>query len=116
MVGPMRVLELRHPGWSSGPVGEAIGFRRRLLGIQGVPDGFGVLIPGRSVHGLWLRRAIRVVALGTGWEVLAVRDLTPGKVVTVRRSRWMLELPLGPMPPEVGRRLSVSTLEGWPEP
>jgi hypothetical protein len=112
----VRVLELWHPGWSSGPVGEAAGLWRRFRGIHGVPDGCGVLLATRSVHGLWLRRAIRVVALGAGGEVLAVRELAPGRIVTVRGSRWMLELPRHRVPPEVGRRLSVSTLEGWPEP
>ncbi|MFO7548410.1 MAG: hypothetical protein R6X29_06025 [Acidimicrobiia bacterium] len=112
----MRILELRHPGWSSGPVGEAIGFRGRLRGIHGVPEGFGVLLPVRSVHGFGLDRAIRAVALGAGREVLMVTELAPGGVVTVRGGRWMLELPLQRVPPEVGRRLTVSTLAWWPEP
>lgn len=112
----MRVLELWHPGWSSGPVGEAVGPWGRFQGIHGVPDGWGVLIPTWSVHGFGLVRPIRVAALGARREVLAVGELAPGRIVTIRGSRWMLELPLRRTPPEVGRRLSVSTLEGWPEP
>lgn len=113
----MRPVELTCDGWSSGPVWPATTFTRRLRGIHAVPAGEGALIPGRSVHGLTLRRRLWVAGLDPDRRVVAVRMLRPGRVIGFPRPVCeVLELPVGCVPPPPGATLAVSSLGPWPAP
>lgn len=86
------VYEFVAEGWSSGPVVEAISFWSRWRGVRGAPLGVGVLISGRSVHGVGLKQSLLVIALDRQDRVLLVGPLNPGRLVSCRGAAWMLEL------------------------
>ena len=96
------MIELISGGWSSGPVVEARSFRSRWRGIKQAPDDTGILIPGRSVHGIGLCGPLLYVALGAGGEVVRTGRLEVNRFVTVRSAEEILELPLGRCLPSVG--------------
>ncbi len=99
------MLELVTDGWSSGPVHEATSFWSRWKGIRGVPGGSGLIIRGRSVHGIGLSDPLLVVGLDENDRVVHVARLEPGRVVGCRRAAAMLELQLGVPAPPLGARL-----------
>lgn len=87
--------------WSPEGLVEARGFWTRLRGatFRQVP----ILIPGRSVHSLWIRRALWAVAIDAGRRVTHVRCLQPLRIVRFpATTRWVLELPEGDTPPAIG--------------
>ena len=96
------MIELFSAGWRSGPVVEARSFRSRWRGVKQAPDYAGILIPGRSVHGIGLRGPLLYVAIGAGGRVLATGRLEVNRFVTVRAAKEILELPLGRCLPSVG--------------
>ncbi len=51
-------------------------FGKRLVGIHGAPRSWGVLIPGRYVHGMFIVRRLWTVGLDRGLRVLRVRRLS----------------------------------------
>ena len=107
--------ELRCGEWSSGPVKVADSFWRRLAGIHGVPRGWGVLIPGRSVHGFSLVAGLWAVGLDKTLRVVGVRSLRPGGLVVFREATAVLELRSDRAPPHVGWRLSwKGGVSPWP--
>ncbi len=94
------MIELFTAGWRSGPVIEARSFWARWRGIKRVPHNAGVLIMGRSVHGIGLRDPLLYVALGADGQVLRTGRLEANRFVAVRAATEILELPLGrPLPP-----------------
>ncbi len=69
------MIELFSAGWRSGRL-----LKRGRFGVAGgassrAPDYAGILIPGRSVHGIGLRGPLLYVALGAGGRVLAIGQL-----------------------------------------
>lgn len=81
-------------------------FWRRLGGIHTVPRPCGVLIPGRSVHGLLISGKLWAVGLDRALRVVGVRRLRPGGLVVFREAAAVLELRYHRTPPRPGRRLS----------
>ena len=81
-------------------------FWRRLRGIHAVPRRWGVLIPGRSVHGLFTATRLWAVGLDRALRVVGVRGLRPGGLVVFREAAAVLELRGDRIPPHVGWRLS----------
>ncbi len=67
-------------------------FWRRLGGIHAVPRPWGVLIPGRSVHGIFLTGRLWAVGLDRALRVVGVRGLRPGGLVLFREADAVLEL------------------------
>jgi 16S rRNA (cytidine1402-2'-O)-methyltransferase len=92
------------PGWSFAPVLVARSFLDRLWGAAAIPPAAALVIPGRSVHGMW-GAPMTVVALDRDLAVLGVRALGRGGAVTFGRAHRLLELPVGSLPPPVGARL-----------
>lgn len=90
-------------------------FWRRLAGIHGVPRGWGVLIPGRSVHGFSIVAGLWAVGLDKTLRVVVVRSLRPGGLVVFREATAVLELRSDRAPPHVGWRLSwKGDVSPWP--
>lgn len=94
-------------GWESGPLFPARSFSERLRGIRGVPDGWGLLVETRSVHGFGLREPLRVVALDDDLEVLGTKMLLPNRIVIYPQARLLIELTRARQPPRRGTRLRV---------
>ena len=90
-------------------------FWRRLRGIHAVPRRWGVLIPGRSVHGLFTATRLWAVGLDRDLQVVGVRVLRPGALVVFREAASVLELRVERMPPGRGWRLSwKGGVSPWP--
>jgi hypothetical protein len=69
-----------------------------------VPDGHGVLLRTRSVHGFGLAAPLGLVVVGPDGLVLDVRILRPGRVVWLESASLVAELPWGwPLPRRGGR-------------
>lgn len=100
----MRVVQVKGPGFET-TVGLAAGFMARLRGL-GAASG-GVILPTRSVHTFWMRRAIGVAALDASLRVLETKVVPPRRVMTTAGARWYLELPPPLRLPEVGSRLEI---------
>ena len=81
-------------------------FWRRLVGIHGVPPLWGVLIPGGSVHGMFIARRLWVVGLDKALRVVGVRCLRPGGLVVFREADAVLELRADRVPPQPDWELS----------
>jgi hypothetical protein len=94
--------QLAYGEWNSGPVMVAGSFLRRLAGIHGVPKGWGVLIPGRSVHGMVIVRNLWAVGLDRTLEVVGVHLLRPAGLATFRGAAAVLELRHDRDPPRPG--------------
>ena len=93
----------------------AEGFLKRLAGIHGAPRGWGVLIPGRSVHGLVIVRRLWAVGLDVTLQVVGVRLLRPGGIAAFGDARAILELPADRIPPSPGWVLGWKDGVGaWP--
>jgi hypothetical protein len=92
------------PGWSFVPVLVAGSFLDRLWGAAAIPPASALVIPGRSVHGMW-GAPMTVVALDRDMAVLGVRALRRGGALAFPRAHRLLELPVGSLPPPVGARL-----------
>ena len=90
------------PDWSSPPVLIARTFRERRKGLTRAPAGQGMLIAGRSVHGLGMKEPLLTIGLDRERRVVGVRILRPRHLVFVRGARHMLELPIGTVPPPEG--------------
>lgn len=97
VTGPV-VLE--GEGWRSPPVQIAVGFGARLRGLRHDSTG-GILLWGRSVHGIGMSRPLQVIRLDrTGAVDHRVRVLRPGRLVVFPHPGWILELPAAwPSPP-----------------
>lgn len=109
--------ELRCGDWRSGPVQVAEGFWERLLGIHGAPPGSGVLIPGRSVHGMFIIRRLWAVGLDRTLRVVGVRMLRPGGLAVFWDGAAVLELRSHHPPPHPGWTLSWKGGRSlWPGP
>ncbi len=90
-------------------------FRRRLVGIHGVPHRWGVLIPGSSVHGMFIARRLWAVGLDRTLQVMGIRTLRPGGLVVFREGAAVLELRRYRTPPRPGWVLRWKGGSGWPE-
>lgn len=90
-------------------------FRRRLVGIHGVPRRWGVLIPGRSVHGMFIARRLWAVGLDRTLRVVGVRVLGPGGLAVFRDGEAVLELRSERTPPRPGWVLAwKGGVSPWP--
>lgn len=90
-------------------------FWRRLRGIHAVPRRWGVLIPGRSVHGLFTATRLWAVGLDRDLQVVGVRVLRPGTLAVFREAAAVLELRSERIPPGPGWRLSwKGGVSPWP--
>lgn len=98
------------PGWRCGPVTVAATARQRRRGLRPRPLGRILLLRARSVHGFGLVEDLAVVGIGRDHRVCAVRVLRPGRIVTIARCRWILELPIDHPTPAVGVWVGVARL------
>ncbi|MCE2526701.1 MAG: hypothetical protein J4G00_04105 [Actinomycetia bacterium] len=90
-------------------------FWKRLVGIHGVPGQWGVLIPGRSVHGMFILARLWAVGLDGTLRVVGVRSLGPGGMVVFGDADAVLELRHSRVPPRVGWVLAWKDgLAPWP--
>lgn len=105
----METGAFRCDGWASGPVLIARTFRERMKGLIPATAGHGMLIRGRSVHGLGMREPLLAIGLDRERRVVGVRTLLPRHVVLIRSARHIMELPIGTLPPPRG---VVLTWEG----
>lgn len=96
------MIELRSPGWSSGPVFQPVGFWQRWRGVKALPPDVGLLIRTRSVHTFGLHHPLGVVALSPERCILAADHIRPRQVVSVPGAYEYLELPEGRRLPPVG--------------
>lgn len=87
---------------------EASTFSARWRGLRRRPGRFGLLIETRSVHTIGMPAPIWVVPIDPGGVVLCVKRLEPGRLFFRRQARWVLELPIGRVPPRTGVRLERS--------
>ncbi|MCQ3804299.1 MAG: hypothetical protein OXC98_01050 [bacterium] len=109
------MAELHCGEWRSGPVTVADSFWKRLAGIHGVPGQWGVLIPGRSVHGMFILARLWAVGLDGTLRVVGVRSLGPGGMVVFGDADAVLELRHSRVPPRVGWVLAWKDgLAPWP--
>lgn len=93
----------------------AEGFLRRLAGIHAVPPGWGVLIPGRSVHGMVIARNLWAVGLDATLQVVGVRLLRPARIAVFREATAILELRDDRVPPSRGWVLGWKDgVRAWP--
>jgi len=94
------VVEAVGPGWRSGPLVVARGWRQRWRGLRPRPGGRGLLLRARSVHGFGMREPLGVVSLGPGGQVRRVGALRRGRLFWDPGACWVMELPLSrPLPP-----------------
>ena len=101
--------------WTSGPVRVADSFGGRLVGIHGAPPGWGVLIAGRSVHGMFILRRLWAVGLDKTLRVVGVRTLRPGGLAFFTNAAAVLELLRHRTPPQQGWVLRWTGEGGrWP--
>lgn len=80
-------------------------FVDRLRGLLGSDPGRIVVIPGSAVHGMGMRRPIRVIGLGPTGAVIGHRVLRPWRAIRIHGARWMVEGPLDTEVPAIGTRL-----------
>ena len=95
-------FELRGPGWSSGPVIPALRSSERLRGLRPAPRAAGLLLRARSVHGFGMRVPLWAVSLDRSGTVRRVARLEPRGLVVDPGAAWILELPMGRVPPRPG--------------
>lgn len=69
-------------------------FWLRLRGLIGRPEDTGLLIRGRSVHGFWLSRSIRVYGIDARGVVISAQLLSRRRVVVAPGATSILEVPL----------------------
>lgn len=79
---------------------------RRLLGLMG-RQARPFLLPGRAVHGFWLRQPLWVVGVAKDGVVTDVRWLERRRLARLRAGVWVLELPPEADTPVVGDRLTI---------
>ena len=111
-------LVMLAPGWRCGPVTVAATALARRRGLRPRPHGRRLLLRSRSVHGFGMAEELAVVGIGRDERVCAVRVLRPGHMVTIPRSRWILELPRDHPLPAIGEqvRLVRLRLPKWVDP
>ena len=110
-------VQLTDGAWRSGPLLLAVGFRRRLRGIRGVPPGWGVLLRTVSIHTFGLSYPLTVITLDGLGRVRRAGRVPPGRVVLDPGAVWIMETPSAGRPPGAGRLVQVlPMLAGWPDP
>ena len=110
-----RWIVLTAGDWRSPPVLAAATFGERLVGLRAVPEGHGLLLHTRAVHGWGLRAPARVIQLDSEGAVGECRWLEPWRHIRWDRPAWTVELPAWqPWPPEgaklLARRAPVTQL------
>ncbi len=98
--------ELTCPGWNSGPVAVARGFRQRWRGLRPYPPDCGLLIRTRSVHTVGMKVPLWIVAIDREARVISTRFLSPGRIFIALLARHVLELGTDRAPPRVGEVLT----------
>ena len=80
-----------------------------------VPRTWGVLIPGRSVHGIFMAGRLWAVGLDRALRVVGVRVLRPGGLLVFGEADAVLELRADRVPPQRGWNLSwKGDVSLWP--
>lgn len=92
--------------WTSPRIFVADTFLRRWLGLRPRPGGMGILIAGRSVHGLGMKEPLVVVGLDARGCVIGTGNLLPRRIMWFKGAAQILELPSGQEPPPEGAVLS----------
>ena len=90
----------------------ATSFWDRLLGVAAASQSCFVIIPGSSVHGMWIRRPLDVTGILADGTVQATRRLHPRRVVGFAGAGWVLERRPGSVPLCTGDSIAVSDLPG----
>lgn len=98
-IGP---LEASAGAWRHAPVLIASIARHRYRGLRPWSLGAGLLMSGRSVHGVGMAEPLTVVALGDDAEVVAVRRLRRGRLMRLPGASAVLELPERVAAPPLG--------------
>ncbi len=99
------MLQLRSPGWSSGPVLEATTFWSRFIGLRPIATN-GLLLRARSVHTAGMAHPLGVVGLDRHFVVVGARTVVAHRVVVMASATWILELPPDRALPNVGETLA----------
>ena len=61
-----------------------------------------MLLETWTVHGFGMRRSLVVVGIDRNRRVIGSRTLHPNRVIGFRGARYVLEMPVGTIPPPVG--------------
>ncbi len=103
----MRLLQLQQ-GRLRYEVLVAETFGERLRGLIGRPPNWAMLLPGRSVHSIGMRRPVMVVALDADFRVVEIERLEPMRLCSPKDARWLIELPIGCELPTKGETLRIT--------
>lgn len=100
---------MRIAGAGFGPLAASYAstFSERLRGLAGAASLPALLIDTSSVHTLGMTAPIGVVGIDGHMRVVASRVVPPNRVVWLRGSRLILEVPDGTRLPDVGTRLRL---------
>lgn len=90
----------------------ATSFLDRLAGIAAAGSAGFVIIPGSSVHGLWIRRPLDVTGVLPDGTALETRRLNPRRAVGFPGAAWILERRPGAVLLARGDRVAVTDLPG----
>lgn len=97
-----RELHLVAGEWESPPLIVACRPSLRRRGLRPRAAGRALLMAGSSAHSFGMAEPLRVVGIGAEGRILSSVWLAPSRVVWIRGSRWILELPATHPPPPHG--------------
>ncbi len=103
----MKEMRIVSDLWPGSPVKIANSFLDNLRGINGVPDGTGLLLRKRSVHTIGLNTTMWGVGVDSSGTVLAVKKMRPNRFFHYSACAYVVELPREIDPPAPGDRLRV---------
>lgn len=106
-----RRVELVAGDWERTDVAVPTTFIGRWRGLRAVRSGT-ILLPGSSVHTLGMASPLRVVAIDASGVVVSNRVVERGRICTVPRAAWMLELPVSDEGPPLGNPVEVVASSG----
>jgi hypothetical protein len=93
--------------WPGSPIKVANSFLDNLRGINGLPDGKGILLRKRAVHTFGMNTMLWGVGVDSSGTVLAVKKMRPNRFFHYSACAYVMELPREIEPPAPGDRLRV---------
>lgn len=103
----MRVVHVTGAGFGPVAASHASTFGERLKGLTAAASLPALLIDSSSVHTFGMQGPIGVVGLDEGMRVVASQVVAPNRVVWLRGSSRILEVPTEVSLPEVGIQLGL---------
>ena len=103
----MRTVRIAGAGFGPVAASHASTFSERLKGLAAAASLPALLIDSSSVHTFGMAAPIGVVGIDELNRVVAARFVPPNRVVWLRGSTMILEVPEGSGLPDVGTRLSL---------